>query len=211
MQLIFTINSPQEEFERVSKTIEMLPWFIENYGSANIAKLPDDKMQQAVKTGDLLVFKDSCYDAEQLNNFSTYVQNEWDSFLRKVNVEYLFKTFNKNWGFKIFREYSVHLTQYGTGGSYNPNGSIIMRIGGHPSPGSCLFHEMIHIGIEENIIQKYGINQMDKEKIVDNICRLYIDNYRLPSIDGNCDLKLNKEGVENNFDKLIKSNFLKSK
>lgn len=53
-----------------------------------------------------------------------------------------------------------------------------------------IFHKAIHIGIEKLIIQKYKLNQMEKERIVDLICKNYIgEEYRMQSLND----KINKK------------------
>ena len=98
-----------------------------------------------------------------------------------------FQKYNVKWGFKMFPTYTVLLTFYGTGGSYNyGNGTIILQtdVSGAFSRGSdpsgTIIHETVHIGIEENIIQKYSIDQRVKERIVDK----FVYDHFLPLVPG---------------------------
>jgi hypothetical protein len=94
------------------------------------------------------------------------------------------------WGFYIPPRYNVRLTLYGPGGQYNPStGSIITLVSksGQLStpPLDNILHESVHIGIEDRIIQRYGIIHADKERIVDQFVKKQfssvIPNYRLQS------------------------------
>lgn len=40
------------------------------------------------------------------------------------------------------------------------------------SPYYTMVHEMIHLGVEDIIVQKYGLNHQEKEHLVDLICSL---------------------------------------
>jgi len=94
----------------------------------------------------------------------------------------IFLDYQDKWGFKIFPHYKVKLTLYGPGGSYNfSSGEIIMLtrenggfITGEPS--ETIIHEMIHIGIEEIIIEKYNLAHWVKERIVDKFIDYHFRN-----------------------------------
>ncbi|MDW3646361.1 MAG: hypothetical protein R8P61_04850 [Bacteroidia bacterium] len=83
---------------------------------------------------------------------------------------------NWNWGFMTFETYQIHLTLYGSGGSYNPeNASILLFTnteGGfknYADPAYVLIHEIVHLGIEASLIQKYEVPHAMKERVVDTI------------------------------------------
>lgn len=86
---------------------------------------------------------------------------------------------HESWGFKVFPQYQVQLTLYGPGGSYNyEDGTIIMltRPDGtfkREPPYQTVIHEIVHIGIEETIVQHYQLSHPDKEHLVDLICSIY--------------------------------------
>ena len=44
-------------------------------------------------------------------------------------------------------------------------------------PVGTVLHEIVHIGIEESIIQKYALNHWEKERLVDLICQQYLQNF----------------------------------
>lgn len=101
----------------------------------------------------------------------------------------IFEEMSKKWGFKLFEEYSVFLTAYGPGGNYNlcgDNPRIIMltTIEGYFKVNLIehVIHEMVHLGIEEDIVEKFKLDHREKETLVDVICflkfRELIPNYR---------------------------------
>lgn len=95
---------------------------------------------------------------------------------------------NKNWGFRLMPKYSILLTLYGVGGNYEPHTGLIHALTNPEGKFSFLgasptvIHEIVHIGVEENIVQKYKLTHWEKEYVVDSICALYLKdllpNYR---------------------------------
>jgi hypothetical protein len=117
---------------------------------------------------------------------------------QKLNFE-CFQNYNKHWSFKFFNDYKISLTLYGPGGEYRPSdGEIIMlttndgkfRRGSNPL--DTIIHEMVHIGIEDNIIQRFSIPHKIKEQIVDIFVQFHfkqiIPNYQIQNF-GRNDIK----------------------
>lgn len=82
-----------------------------------------------------------------------------------------------SWDFKIFPKYEVVLTKYGPGGRYNPNtGTVELLIfkGGKfgREPTHTIIHEIVHIGIEDSIVEKFKLNHSEKERLVDLLVRI---------------------------------------
>lgn len=83
------------------------------------------------------------------------------------------------WGFHIPEVYDVELTLYGPGGSYNPENGVVLiyttpagNFKQHEGAVNTLIHEIVHIGIETSIIQKYNVPHALKERIVDQMVSL---------------------------------------
>lgn len=81
-----------------------------------------------------------------------------------------------NWPFKMFDTYEVVFTLYGSGGSYDPDtGTVTLftttrgEFMNYKSPANTIIHEIVHMGVEESIVQKYGLSHGLKERIVDTI------------------------------------------
>jgi len=98
----------------------------------------------------------------------------------------------KDWGFKTFNSYTVQLTLYGPGGSYdNTTGQITLfttqngKFKGYESPANTLIHEIFHIGIEEAVVEKYNLTHQQKERLVDLFVKIWfgevLPEYRLQS------------------------------
>ncbi len=89
----------------------------------------------------------------------------------------------QQWGFKIFPLYTIILGLYGPGGQYYSNcGNIVINVTAEGYPISqrpfceIMIHEMVHIGIEDIIVQKFQLTHWEKEALVDVICSLYFNN-----------------------------------
>lgn len=87
----------------------------------------------------------------------------------------------KNWGFSLLPTYEIVLTLYGPGADYDAQNGIIQlqttpdgdfkRATNH----ELLFHEIVHIGVEEAIVEKYELSHWEKERLVDLICARYLN------------------------------------
>lgn len=89
-----------------------------------------------------------------------------------------------NWEFRMFEEYPIVLTLYGTGGSYDPEtGQVTLftneqgQFMKYRNAAYTIIHEIVHMGIEQSIIQTYGVTHGDKERIVDTIVWLLFQEY----------------------------------
>ena len=87
----------------------------------------------------------------------------------------IFETWRRDWGFLLFTMYEVALTLYGPGGSYDPDSGRIILLttpDGRfrtPHPVHTIVHEMIHIGIEQPIVERLGLSHPEKERLVDRL------------------------------------------
>lgn len=118
---------------------------------------------------------------------SLYQESDYQLGLEKIQmqlplidslVEELINT-KRSWVFKKFDRYKVTLTLYGPGGSFNPEeGSLLMlttkegQFKQYDNPANTLIHEIVHIGIEQSIVQKYHLDHGLKERIVDTFVYL---------------------------------------
>ncbi|MEL6867482.1 MAG: hypothetical protein AAFP19_23860 [Bacteroidota bacterium] len=118
-----------------------------------------------------------------------YDKRKYDAALKKVQAqEALINTLIKriksekeswDWPFQTFEPYDVVFTLYGTGGSYNPeNGQVTLftneegKFMNYENPINTIMHEIVHMGIEQSIVQNYQLPHGLKERIVDKITYL---------------------------------------
>lgn len=107
------------------------------------------------------------------------------------------------WDFYRCKRYTILLTLYGSGGSYNAGkGQIITFVTIDGSfkygrrPEELFVHEMTHIGLENAIVRKYGLSHWEKERLVDrfvegcfaDVLPVYqMQNIALPDLDAYLD------------------------
>ncbi len=90
----------------------------------------------------------------------------------------VFARFADKWGFRVFPRYLVLLTLYGPGGSYDSDrGQITLfttRDGRfrRARGTDVIVHEMVHLGIEEVIVRRFGLEHWEKEGLVDRVCAI---------------------------------------
>lgn len=114
---------------------------------------------------------------------------------------------NKNWGFVIFPCYSIYPLFYGPGGGYRPDtGGIELNVndkGLRKKTCETIIHEMVHIGIENAIVQRFQLSHWEKEGLVDTICSLYfhdlLPNYHMQSSGDKNIQKLTYEALVNDL------------
>ncbi len=189
-----TIPSVEEETEYVWRTLIDIKFFEEhNYE----VSLPDgeliDQLKEKSKANQLT---DEDFNS-LLNHMKSnvYKRSDYEKGCQKIeaNRALINKMTNelrkskRNWAFKEFDQYEVKLTLYGSGGSYNPEtGSIIIyttkegEFKQYENPANTIIHEIIHIGTEESIMNKYQLPHPLKERIIDKIVLLHFKKY-LPS------------------------------
>lgn len=165
-------------------------------------------------------------DYESLISFmqdSIYSKKNYNNGYKKVHeqlslINKMIKEINElelNWKFKKFETYQVNLTLYGPGGSYNPDeGSILIyttsngNFKGYSNPAYTIIHEIVHIGIQESIIDKYNLPHSLKERIVDNMVSLcfgkYLSEYKVQDMgDNRIDSYLKTKGDIKNLQKYV--------
>ena len=176
-------QNPYEAFATLWSVLLKMPFYIQN-GYADIA-LPDDTeiTNLANNPSELQHTK-----PETLGN--RFIQNIYKLSDYKIGVDNInseiknitksfpvLKKLNASWGFKLFPQYTIILTLYGPGGSYNSEtGTILIRTsvdGKFQNPQlQNIIHEMTHLGIEDNIVKKYNLTHNEKESLVNIICRI---------------------------------------
>jgi len=121
------------------------------------------------------IFMNEIYNEKDLRRLDeTLEEKALPALLKVVDV---LTSMAKKWGIEFPDKVEIHNT-YGRGGSYWAEKSVIIyRMSEHKAEWAVklLQHEFIHILIEIPIIQKYGVPQDLKERIVDIIGLEYFD------------------------------------
>jgi hypothetical protein len=101
------------------------------------------------------------------------------------------------WGFYIPSQYIIYISLYGPGGQYgndysSSTGYITItvlkngQLNFNKNPLEVILHESVHIGIESRIIQEYGLEHWEKERLVDQFVKKHfssvVPNYQMQNI-----------------------------
>ena len=207
----FRANSVDEETEYVWNLLQKYLWYQDNGYTISLPNLPivTELINKALNN---IPFTSSDHSDLQNAMIGIYNSNDYQLGINKLNerkmiilscfpafLDYKAKWAARGWNFKTFDNYTVRLTLYGPGGSYNSNtGKIIMLTypngtfarGADPAP--TVVHETTHFAIEDEVITKYNVTQRVKERIVDKFCyyhfRQVLTNYKMqPKSDDSID------------------------
>lgn len=171
-RLIFKENTLDEEANRIWIYINKIKWYEEKGYNIEFPKhkiireLLKKSRKNELNNDDnknfLDIFKNEIYDKSLYQKSLEKVKKSENKIIKALIK---FKYYKEKWDFKIFDTYTVRLTFYGTGGSYGYNtGEVILWTDSNGSfkrdidPSHVIIHEMVHIGIEENIVKKYNLS-----------------------------------------------------
>jgi hypothetical protein len=222
-------QTKEEAFSFVCYLIKELPWFNENGYNDNGHKvsLPMHKdFERLYKNPELLdeknkdslrqLFYEEVYDASKFDTSVEAISQTEDVVKKTLKKLAVLQT---NWNFKIKQSYDILLTLYGPGGNYEWRSDVgIVKIktsfGSYvrskESYAKTVVHEIVHIGIEKDIVQKYHLSHWEKERLVDLICSLYLKDL-LPwyenqeNADKTVDTFINEEVVIENLPAAIEA------
>jgi len=120
-----------------------------------------------------------------------------------------------DWDFNTFNSYDIILTLYGTGGGYNPDSGIVNLLTNsrgefmnYENPANTIMHEIVHIGMEQSVVQKHQLPHGIKERLVDLFVKLtfgsQLPEYRVqPMGDESLDEKLKDEKAWQHLDAML--------
>jgi hypothetical protein len=174
-KILFRASTIDEETDHVWRYISGIKSFDAN---GYKPRLPDDQtvrdmVADARKGSTIWMGREKTRDAIK----KTYATSDYDAYIEKLKASEdriasafaVYYDLRQKWGFIIFPEYEVRVTQYGVGGSYiAAKGTVIINPhSARKDPAATVLHEIFHIGIEKKLIDKYKLPQNIKERIVD--------------------------------------------
>ncbi|MEM1220778.1 MAG: hypothetical protein AAGH79_17790 [Bacteroidota bacterium] len=188
------IPSAETEAEYIWRTIQDTKFFEEHGYQVSLPRGPlIDELKEKAKAGQLSdadysrlekFVVERVYRAEDYQAGYDKIEDERALINQMVNA---INPIDYSWGFQSYETYTIHLTLYGPGGSYNPDeGSLLLfttpqgQFKSYDNPANTVIHEIVHIGIENSIISTYQVPHTLKERIVDTFVSLHFGNL-LPS------------------------------
>lgn len=179
-----SIPSIQQEATSIWRTIRDIQFF-EKAGYS--VKLPQDPVIDSllVKSRNGKFRNDDFSPIYNLLESKVYDAKDYQAAIGKVKAEKAqLNTFIQqiesaktswDWDFKLFDQYEVVFTLYGSGGSYDPDaGTVILfttplgQFKNYKSPANTIIHEIAHMGMEYSLVQKWKLSHTFKERMVDN-------------------------------------------
>lgn len=201
MNLNVEIRKPMEKdaFAMLRNNIGMLDWYAAHnrpYQERLLHLLNLDLVEEMIADRKLVtsetykMFDEKYFERFVVELYSTYKyeliiekMNEFIPMIKQVGNK--FEALKKSWGFKIFDQYYIDMDYFGAGGKYDSEkGRVIFGLKGGQflsvKSAGTLIHEMIHLGIEDLIVNPEKRNipriaQEEKERIVDNLCIYVMD------------------------------------
>ena len=191
-KLSITIPTVAQEATSIWRTINDIKFFEKNGYTVNLPK--DELIDKLITKSKEGTFGNNDYSAIY-NLLESKIYNTANYKLALENVQLQEQLINNMvvqlhslqdsciWNFNILDNYNVVFTLYGSGGSYDPqNGTITLfttekgEFKNYKNPANTIIHEIVHIAIEESIVQKYNFSHSLKELTVDTIVKLLFNN-----------------------------------
>lgn len=186
-QVKYSINA---EIDRVKDTIKQFDWLIKNGYNPT---LPNGLMQadfhdvEKIKSTTLADYKDSNYETHK-----EYIELHALDILPRLS-EFI----SLDLKVPFHDSYEIHLTRYGTNGSYRLPNSILINVQRMYQFGlmRTIAHEMMHLAIESYVL-KHNISHWVKERVV-----YLLLSKCLPKYNREASLQIDPTAVDSAFEK----------
>jgi hypothetical protein len=179
--LVVRAQTPDEAYAYVSSLLRDMEFFRANGYNVTLPTHAEFRADASPR-GTAKTFKSQVYSAsdfergiKSLQANRKALQQVLDWFVQAPDAK----------GIRRYARYEIILTLYGPGGMYDAHsGAITLQTtvsgffkgeGGVPT----LFHEMLHLAVEEGIVQHFGLSHWEKERLVDLLSQTAFDSLRL--------------------------------
>jgi len=194
-----SVPTAEDEANQVWQTLMDIPFFEEHGYSVSLPRGP--LMQSLQEKALLKTLSNSDY--EELKVFMRANHNDElyaEAFEKVLNREseinqmvQKLRSYQLNWDLLLYDQYKVTLTLYGAGGRYNSDtGDILLYCtsGGqfkqYEDPANTIIHEIVHIDVEESIVQALALPHGSKERVVDTFVKIgfseYLSQYQIQNM-----------------------------
>ncbi|MFH1473094.1 MAG: hypothetical protein ABIF06_01625 [bacterium] len=152
----------ENEIDRVTNTLKKLPWYRERGYSESFARLPLN-ITEGSTLEDIRSVVTSEFSGQRYKEYKDHVEVEWKKISSEIMKLKEISNFNLN------NQYSLLLTKYGSGGSYDSRQGLIVsniEFRSKDEIMGTIIHELVHIGIQ-HLIDKNNVKHWYKERLVD--------------------------------------------
>lgn len=166
--LVVRPQSPEEAYQYLLNTLDQMSFFEANNYAVALPNHPDFRASN--KTGSLKQFTEQVYQPTDFQPALKLLTR--DISVLKSALEWFAANEHED-NLYVPQQYTVVLTLYGPGGSYDPSTGTITLFttpdGRFKGGGGAhtIVHEMMHIAVEENIVQRFDLSHWEKERLVD--------------------------------------------
>lgn len=157
--------SIEQEIWRVQNTLKKLSWYLEQGYRPH---LPGGITINSSDADVIKAVHSEYVEADYVEN-AKRLQKEW------MTLPKGFERMRSEPSFHLGNEYSIVLTKYGVGGSYNPDmNQVIIKINTATqiSRVGTVVHEIVHMTIQY-LIDQYHVRHWRKERLVDLLLEHY--------------------------------------
>lgn len=179
--ITFELNySVEKEFSYLKYVQRRIPWYRENNYNSNMPEGVDEKTPETELKK--IAEENHKQNKEIFNKSKQGVRREIKD--KSKDLESFLTVFD----YPVSEKFFVFFTLYGPGGSYHPPNNMFVKFK-EDSIAENIFrtmvHEVIHLVIEEPVIQKHNISQQEKENIVNSFfeypeLKQMFPNYKFP-------------------------------
>jgi len=169
------IYSFENDLQRIVDTIDQFDWFKEKGYNVDLPSSLDIAKIKEYSKQDISELLKGSWNDEEYKNTERYINENWPKYSERFEGDLI------SVNLKPVEEYTVVLTLYGVGGSFNPReNKIILNVyyflrKPNLSIMATILHEIVHINVDE-YIQQYKVPHQLKEKIVDMIMKSFFAN-----------------------------------
>lgn len=148
---------------RVKNTIARLPWYKEQgYNVASISSRLPVGLSENPTEEEVGAAVSAEYSEVEYKKFKEFIEEKWGEFSKN------FEELSSLASLELRDNYTIILTKYGMGGSYNTEkGEAIINLTAWEKERimGVIFHEIVHMTVE-HLIKKYQIKHWYKERLV---------------------------------------------
>lgn len=175
-EIVIRPYTADEEYDRVIWHLQELEWLTANGYNVDLpdhpefVKLTRPGADLSLLESDTMreLFAREVYDPDVYVERQRLIEADCPDIEQAIPV---FLQLNERWGFKIYPKYEIVLTRYGTNGSYHPDtGRVVLSIHSPKRPRRTVIHEIAHLGVEKDLIKRFGLTHWEKERVIDHIC-----------------------------------------
>lgn len=166
--LVIRPQTPAEAYEYLLSTLDQMSFFEANSYNVALPNHPD--FRKPGETGSFQQFIKEVYREQDFQPALSLLADSKPALQAALNW---FSRHKHGANLYVPEQYTVVLTLYGPGGSYDPaSGTITLFTtpdGRFKGGGAThtIVHEMMHVAVEKSLVKQFSLSHWEKERVVD--------------------------------------------